>query len=352
VIPVCYPFRSVRSGGAVGKNSKPFLRGKTKSYYCWVEGRLLSLRTDRQRLAEQRYRELIANPNPHQNKSWTVRECLDYYLAFSEATHKRNTFKDRVHSFRRFCGEMKVGDLPWKKLTADHVDRWAAKHPAWSSSMKRSVFCHLLAAFNYCRKRVTVTGVTENPLTGLVRPPVVRRKSVMSPEEQQSLIDATSGCLHDILTVLKESGARPNELCIARIDQYRDGVITLEEHKEDDTGEDRIIYLSLKAREVVERLIAGREAGSIFRNSVGDPWKPATLLSRFRGLRKKLGIKKGCFPYAFRHRFASDALNKPESVNPALVAQLLGHHDLAMLIRHYSHRDPEALKRAIEEATK
>jgi integrase len=247
---------------------------------------------------------------------------------------------------------MKVGGLPWKKLTADHADKWAARHPSWSSSMKRAVFSQLLAAFNYCKKRHKITGVTENPLTGLVRPPIVRRKSVMSPEEQQAFIDATSGCFHDILTVLKESGARPNELCTARVDQYHDGVITLQEHKEDDTGEDRVIYLSLKARGVVERLIGVRESGPIFRNGWGDAWKPDTLLSRFKRLREKLGIKKGCFPYAFRHRFASDALNKAESVNPALVAQLLGHHDLAMLLRHYAHKDPDALKRAIEEATK
>jgi hypothetical protein len=79
----------MRSEGTVGKNSKPFLRGKTKTYYCWVDGRLLSLKTEKQRLAEQRYRELLANPKACEGKAWTVRQCLDYYLAFSKATHKR-----------------------------------------------------------------------------------------------------------------------------------------------------------------------------------------------------------------------------------------------------------------------
>src|SRR5947207_199098 len=129
--------RKVRS---VGKNSKPFLRGKAGKYYCWIDGRLRSLRTAKEKLAQRRYRELLSSPQKaREGKPWTVRQCLDYYLAYSKAEHKPDTHDHRLHTFRRFCEETKVGPLPWRKLNADHVEAWAKAHPAWSVSMKRAV---------------------------------------------------------------------------------------------------------------------------------------------------------------------------------------------------------------------
>ena len=55
--------------------------------------------------------------------------------------------------------------------------------------------------------------------------------------------------------------------------------------------------------------------------------------------------------YAVRHTWASNAINNSDA-NPALVAKMLGHTDLTMLLRTYFHEDPEAMRRAVEEATR
>jgi integrase len=332
------------------KNSKPFLRGKKGRYYCWIDGRLLSLRTDKPRIAEARYRELLKEPQKARDGSkWTVKDCLDFYLAYSELDHEPHTLKQRRNHFRRFLAERPVGHLPWKRLTADDVEKWARSHPDWSISTKRAVYSQLLAAFNHCKNR---NKISENPLHGLVRPPIVRRKAVLSPRDQQTLIENATDGLREILIVLRETGARPGELCGACVEDYKNGVITLVEHKTDDTGVDRIIYLSPLAGEIVEKLIGVRTTGHIFHNGWGGTFTPDTLYRRVHRLRVKLGIKEGVFPYAFRSRFASDALNRRDSVNPAHVAQLLGHTDLTMLLKHYAREDPDALKRAVDAATK
>ena len=39
-------------------------------------------------------------------------------------------------------------------------------------------------------------------------------------------------------------------------------------------------------------------------------------------------------------------------MNPALVAQLVGHVGLDIMLKHYLETDPAALKKAVEEVTK
>src|SRR5436189_215774 len=111
------------------KNSGPFLRGKRGIYYCWIEGHLKSLRTDR--------------PKP------------------------------------------------------------------WSASTRRTYIDHVMSAFNYCVRRKKIK---ENPIHGIERPRSERRKQVISIDDERKVYEASKGSFRDILTVLRETGARPGEL--------------------------------------------------------------------------------------------------------------------------------------------
>ena len=65
----------------------------------------------------------------------------------------------------------------------------------------------------------------------------------------------------------------------------------------------------------------------------------------------KLGLKDAIFPYAYRGKFASDAINESDA-NPAMVARLLGHADMTMLMKHYFRENPEAAQKALAEIRK
>jgi integrase len=176
---------------------------------------------------------------------------------------------------------------------------------------------------------------------------------VISPSDQQRIFDASEGPFRAILTALRETGARPNEICSALVEHYRDGTIVLSEHKEDETGEDRVIYLTESAKVLVEGLIGARHSGPIFRNSRGEPWTPDTVYCRFKRLRARLGITDGAYPYSFRHRFASDAINGTatrKGLDSLVVAKLIGHGDARMLQKHYYRGEVESLRRAAEQA--
>lgn len=331
----------------MGKNTGPFRRAERGGiYYCWIGGKLRSLRTRKPRIAEGNYRELLKRKEQGRTEVFTVRQAFDAYLAGIE---NPETLKSRRKTLDRFCREAKVGPLPWHDLTADHLEAWM-KRFAWSPNMRRSVINRISAAFNHCRKR-RLGGVTDNPVSAVPKPTWRRRKVAMAPDTEQVVYDAARGPFRDILTVLR-LGARPSELCRAKAEDYRAGMIVLEEHKTDDTGEPRIIYLDAEARAVVERLVASRQPGEpIFLNGRNQPWKPDTLYCRFKRLRKKLGLGPGVFPYAMRGNFASRAINDGNA-NPALVAKALGHGDLKMLLKHYLREDPEAVRKMLDELGK
>jgi integrase len=331
------------------KNSGPFLRGLVGIYYCWIDGHLRSLHTKKPKIAEGRYREMLKDWEAgiaRASAPWTVRQCLDYYLEHS-AGMKPNTHRNREQTFARLCQEAKVGPLAWNSINADHIEAWVKMHD-WSASMRRSVINHVVAAFNYCKKRGKITA---NPLQGIEKPRWQRRKDVMASDDLQAIYAEAKGPFRDSLTVQMGTGARPGELCAARVEHYRDGVITLTEHKEKEFGEDRVIYLTRELAALVERRIAGREEGPIFLNSQGKPWTPDTLYCRFKRLREKLGLGNGVFPYGVRARFTSDAINNGNA-NPALIAKQLGHTGLEMLMKHYLKEDPEAVRKMLEDAAK
>lgn len=333
-----------------GKNSGPFLRGQRGVYYCWVDGRLRSLRTKKPKIAEANYRtmlttwkdEIARESEPVAPAIPTVRECFNFYLERA-GDFEPNTVRNRRSLFDDFCSA--VGDMPCPKLTSDHLIRWMDSHPNWSSSTKRSHINSIMAAFNHCVRR---RKIAENPLFGLVKPRWERRSKVISGEDQAVLLAAAKGPFRLILFALVETGARPSELCRANVSDYKDGTIVLLEHKEDDRVDERIIYLTDAVKADAERLIGDRTKGPIWRNTYGNRWTPDSIYCRFKRLRKDLGLSEGVFPYSTRHRFASDAINDANA-NPAVLAKLLGHADTSILMKHYYRENSEAARKAIEE---
>jgi integrase len=328
-------------------NSKPFWRESKAAYYCWIDGHLRSL-GPKKNLAWGKYRKLLEDKERlTKSKAWTVRECFDYYLEHA-AGFEANTLRNRKQTLDNFCAEAKVGRLPHMDLTVDHVEAWAKTHSEWSPSTRRTHLNSVMAAFNHCVKRKKIR---ENPIHGLEKPRWERRKEVIGADDERKVYDASKGAFRSVLSALRETGARPSELCKAGIENYADGMIVLTEHKEDGHVELRTIHLSPSLRTEVEELIAGRSEGPIWRNSRGEPWTPDTIYCRFKRLRKKLGLGEGVFPYAVRHRFASNAINESDA-NPAMVAKLLGHADMTTLMKNYFRENPEAAQKALAEISK
>lgn len=325
------------------KNSGPFLRGARGVYYCWIEGRLRSLGTKKPKIAEAKYREMLTDWNRQKAEErdssaprpLTVRQCFDYYLARAEG-FEPNTLRNRKQTLANFCEEAKVGPLPHDRLTIDHLEDWAGKNPEWSSSTRRSYFNWIMAALNWCVRRKKIPA---NPIHGLEKPRWERRKRIITAEDLAKVEQFAKGEFRAIVRGLRLTGARPSELCRATVERYREGRIVLEEHKEDESGEDRIIHLPPDYRAEVEALIGSRTEGSIWRNSRGRAWTPDTIYCRFKRLPASLGLGDGVFPYSTRSRFITRGIEK--GVDLVTLSDLVGHKGVDMMKKYYARLSAE-----------
>ena len=207
-----------------------------------------------------------------------------------------------------------------------------------------------------------------------------RRSSPASP---------TGDSFRDVLEFAWETGVRPQEV---RGLEARH--VALDRHlaafpPAEAKGKKRwrVIHLTIKAEEIVKRLVAANPEGPIFRNQDGNPWKKYAICCRFFRLKERLGMEalreagiavpplprfnrrkfadraemlvaqeehrrklrerqkklaalarkhgKGFCLYGARHGFATRKLE--EGLDHITVAALLGHADATMLSRVYSH---------------
>ena len=137
---------------------------------------------------------------------------------------------------------------------------------------------------------------------------------------------------------MSETGCRPSEVCrVTAADVNLEvGVWVLHRHKTGKkTGKPRVVYLTPVMVEMSRRLMLATPDGPIFRGPRGKkPFTRNGVRCRFRRLREKLPHLKGVVAAAYRASFATDALE--HGVGVAQVAELLGHSDTTMVMRHYS----------------
>jgi integrase len=218
----------------------------------------------------------------------------------------------------------------------------------------RVVTGRVLAAINYAVKEGLLD---KNPISSTPgyrrHGRQVKRTGTVPRELRERLEAAARPAFRAILVGLRESGGRPAELRRARIERcFIDrGVMYVPNKTAKVTGkEERPIYLSEGMKALLRERIGGRTEGFIFLTVQKKPWTYTNLQGRWQELVKKVPVPDGVTLYTYRRTFISEAINE-KNVNPALVAQLAGHTDLTMLIKHYLQEDPGALKRAVDQIT-
>jgi integrase len=263
-----------------------------------------------------------------------VATICDLFLAWSQKHHKDSTYAWNKSFLESFANFERTGHLLATKLKPLHVTRWLDAHPSWKGSRTCAVTV-VKRAFNWAESE----GVLDvSPLKKLKKPPPPVRDRLLSIEERAEIMGAARGpAFKQFLVAMQESGCRPGEIRTveARHTDLALGVWVFDEHKTaKKTGKPRVVYLTPTLLAMTTELVGRNPTGPLFLNSRGKPWTRNAVRIRFRNLRKKLPHLKRFFAYAYRASFATDALES--GVGIAQVAELLGHVDTKMVMRHYS----------------
>ena len=110
----------------------------------------------------------------------------------------------------------------------------------------------------------------------------------------------------------------------------------------------RVIILTENMRRMMERL-KGNGSPHVFLNTEGEPWTMNAVRLQMSRLRSKLGLPEDLCAYVARHGFGTRAILN--GVNPAVVAELMGHTSLEMVSKVYVHLadQHEHLREAVEK---
>lgn len=143
----------------------------------------------------------------------------------------------------------------------------------------------------------------------------------------------------DAILVMLYAGTRITELVTATARQLQGGVLVLDEHKTDRTGEPRLIILPRQAREIIEALpvyTSGRIFGDIDRHKVWAVFDKARTAASVPDIQ----------PRDMRRTFASVGLSR-SNVSLAQIGELFSHQDPATT-QGYAYLMPDAAQDAAQ----
>jgi integrase len=289
---------------------------------------------------EALYQKLAERGEPKRPaKGLSTKEVLALFGSMVQQSMERGERSSKTFvRYARFLdsAEKAFGAVSAASLRPHHVQAWAdADPPGWGPTTRFQGITVIKAAFNWARKQGYIEA---SPIADMERPTPRKRIHIMTAEQVDLVLGAIRDQpFHDLVTALRETGCRPNEVITLTADRIdlSGGIWWVVNKTKGKTGEAfRRVYLSERMMEISRRLLATHPDGHIFRTNRDTPYNDILVAQRFRKIRIKLGFGPECTAYALRHLYVTDALER--GVPPATVAELVGHSSQTMTLGTYN----------------
>lgn len=326
------------------REPRPYYKASHKCWYVNIDGKQHRLDPDEakarklyhQLMNQARDAEAVATPNAK------VVDHIAVYLDWVEKNRAADTYawyRKHLDSFAKHIGpKLRTADL--KQL---HVTRWLSDaHAENGDGTKRGAITAVKRCFNWLADEGYIK---DNPVGRMKRPRYIPRgdEAYITTEQWDKLVaaindgqrKADNACFIDIVTVLRESGCRPQEIVKveARYLNHENRQWVFPQAKSKGKIFQRIVPLNDTAYEICRRLSVQHPEGPIFRNADGQPWTAFSVHNRFDRLAKKTGFKVTA--YNFRHTFCTDKI--VAGVPLPEIAAIMGHSDMTMILNVYQH---------------
>jgi integrase len=321
---------------------KPFFKASHGAWYCNLDdGSQVKLGRD-EADAWAKWVEL------RQGKplGLTLGKLAEKYLAWCE----RNNSAATLASYKRMIDRWTKhhGGLSVLEVKPHHLDEIVQKE--FSACVKTTHWQFYKVAqvlLNWAEGQGLIESHSLKKLKN--RPQCAIRQDYIKRDDFDKLIAACDDLpLRDLLTVLWESGARPFEVMQAesrhldranrclQFARKQGDKVKAKKDKEDAT---RTVYLSEPAFEICNRLADLYPTGPLFRNSVDKKWTANLLSARFKVLKNRCKFSVKLTAYVLRHSFCTRAILG--GVDVRTLQELMGHSDLVMISKVYSHLKKE-----------
>lgn len=350
------------------RTPKPYFKKSHKAWYVNLNGRPVRLASEEEgeQVAWDRYYQLMAGKQPIADNN-PVAAILDRFLDHHKTKSAPSTYQFYVNALNSFANHIGV-KMRLCDLKPFHVYDWIDRNhrtvkratpkgtidtgKPTSDNYRRNLIRAVKSAFRWAERREYID---RSPIRYVELPTARARDVYLTPEQWGKLVARVAksrdhGCLLDLITVVRETGCRPQEARRVEARHFSREERCWEFPVDESKGkqEKRVVLLTDKAFEICQRLALKHPEGPMFRTSAGKPWTRRAFSYRLYCLSKKLGFE--VCPYAIRHVFATDAIIR--GVDLQTIAVIMGHKDLTMLSKIYQHikRRSDHLRAGLKQA--
>lgn len=303
------------------KTPTPWFRKQTGCWYVELDGKQHNLGKDRD-AAFLKAADLTARCGS------TCRQLLAKFSLWVAANRAPKTAEWYERHFGPFLEA--AGGIDIHEMKPDDVTRWLGRIPG-NHNTRSGAIVAVKSAFNWLVRNELIA---KSPVAKVQAPGKTPCEDFLSPQRWKAVAKAAAGDpVEDVLTVLRETGARPQEIRAVEAQHVQEDKWLFPLALSKGRKCRRVVRMTAVAKEIVSRLVDENPAGPIFRNSKGRPWTKYSLARAFQRISKLVGFRVAA--YHVRHTFATDAL--VAGVDPVTVGVLMGHRDGAMVSRVYQH---------------
>ena len=198
---------------------------------------------------------------------YIVRKYLDW-CGKHRSPRTKEWYADHLDSFLGHLGESAA--MPVTELKPFHVVEWVDNHERWGGTYKRGAIVAVQRSMNWAEE---MGYIALNPVKKIKKPPAGRRDNPMTPEDFQAIMALIreGDPFRDFILFVWHTGCRPQEARHIEPRHVQLGHERIVIPKEEAKGKryPRVIYLHGAALEIVQRLMAVRTEGKLFRNTPG-----------------------------------------------------------------------------------
>jgi integrase len=318
--------------------AKPWYRKSKSQWFVQINGKQIPLGKGKREAMRQYHRLMDKGPATGE---LPVRKLLDAYHLWLKANRADSTVTRRKPLLESF-GNFVRPTLRIRDLKGFHVESWIASGYAEANSTTRNIMITAIkAALSWGVKQGYADS---NPIATLEKPAANIRQEFLPVETWPQVLALTNGPFNDFLTVMLDSGARPQEMFKFEAKHYRDSRFTLPIADSKGKKKSRVVYLPETARKIVEKLVKHYPEGKLFRNTKDIPYCADSIKCSFGRLKAKLkaeGIELDSLcATTLRHSFAHHRLTSGQ--DSLTVSKLLGHADGRMVATRYGHIEANA----------
>lgn len=217
------------------------------------------------------------------------------------------------------------------EVTPAMVEAWISGHASWGQTTRGRVIAIIKATFRWAWQEGRLE---HDPLARLKAPTWQSRVRAIGSVDWakiQPAIKSADG--RDLLMVISETGARPDEIARLEAKHLRPNRIAeLPGKNTRKTGRSRIVRFTALAWEAVQKRAESRPVGYLFRTHRGAKWSRTAIQGCCWKASAASGIKFTA--YDLRHGFITDALER--GLSDAQIAELVDTSP-ALIRRTYGH---------------